>query len=473
MKIKTRVYFIGIAGSGMLPLAKMAILNGWNVSGSDHNISDELKSELKACGIKVYKTHKPERIHNVQYVVFSSAIAADHKEKMQAEHLAGLDKIKLMHRMEFLNHLTADKQIRLALAGTHGKTSTSSLAGWLTMQAGLNPDIIVGGHPLYLDDGIRKGEGDLAISETDESDGSFLNSNAQYRLILNIDHDHLEHYGSFENLVASFFQFAKQAKLVVLNADDPELLKLINKLNSSQNNLYWYSTDPQIKTKLPYSLHSNGIIAGFLPDTDILEIQQISQIPISMKLQSNLPGRHYASNALGLLYMTFLIWPDLDLNRALESISNFPGVKRRMQLLPQHEGVNIYDDYGHHPTEIRVVLEALKLKLQKGSRLIAVFQPHRYSRTKSLYSGFAESLLIADEIVILPVFSAGEEAIEGIDGNLIVDEMIKIHKKDPANIVFMDEWNFEKIFSKTKKDDILVFLGAGDISAKVNKALQK
>lgn len=445
--IPGRVHFIGVGGSGMMPLAILASRKGWQVTGTDRKIDSRKKAFFENLGIPVYTEPDPDNLPAKGTVVYSTAIKPDHPERKAASDRKDDQDFQILHRMEFLNLLFEEIPVRIGVAGTHGKTSTSSMMGWTLLELGLDPDILVGGKPLYLEDGIRVGGGQVAVFETDESDGSFLKSNATHRLILNVDADHLDHYGSLESLKEAFERFASHGSVVV-NGDDPTLNRIAEK-----RQLIRFGTGP--------SLESTG---EFKVESDTLTLSGEGEISLS------LPGRHFAHNALGAITLIEEALKKGDLINGGEkpitrgeiarAISSFPGVERRLELLGVRNGVHIFDDYAHHPTEIRAVIGALLGRLPENGKLRVVFQPHRYTRTREHYRSFARELALAHSLFLFPLYTAGESPLEGVSSRLIYDSI-----ENREDVTLMESPDPVAALNGMEPGDFVVFMGAGDISA--------
>ncbi len=423
-----------------MPLALLAREFGHTVSGSDPK---------GAPGLEAFRDLDPSRLANQDAVVYSSAIPAEHAELSRARELSSAGSLRLFHRMDFLTEILSPCRVRIGVAGTHGKTSTTSLLGWVLLEIGADPTIFAGGKPLYLEKGIRKGQGP-AVFETDESDGSFLRSRANYRICLNVDRDHLDHYGSFDRLKECFQEFLQQSGSSIVNALDPALKA------------------PGVKTYAALS-ESEGEVAAdycgrFVGTTDSLEVTVGGKS--AGRLEMPLPGRHFASNALAVFGLVHLLMErgeiaPLPPSEILRAIASFPGVERRMQQVGKVNGCPVFDDYGHHPSEIAAVIRALRVRFP-GSRVRIVFQPHRYTRTREHAGAFADVLRLADEAFVLPLYSAGEKAIQGVDSSLIAG---------PAGASLVDANGIAGILDSAREGDVLLFQGAGDISAMIRRAL--
>lgn len=472
------VFFIGIGGSGMAPLALFAARAGLRVAGADPGAAESKRRELEAAGIAVFAEHNPALIDDYEAVVYSSAIANDHPDRRRAAELAGAGRLALLHRMDFLSALMEDAALAFCVAGTHGKTSTSSLIGWALSELGLDPHIVVGGKPLYLPEGFRRGGGQSAIYETDESDGSFLSARAPHRLALNIDHDHLEHYGDFARLCRAFESFLRAGETIALNYCDPELARIGRALASRDSGfagrqLAFAALAPgEAPPDVPQGItYYEGRFEG---DSDRLRLRRAAEDLGVIELK--LPGRHFASNAAGaaaLLLGALEPTGRADPERLFATLASFPGVERRVEFLGEHAGVAVFDDYGHHPTELRAVLTALRSRANaRGGRLLALFQPHRYTRTASLYAEFAAALALADRAFLWPIYPAGEAPLPGVSAALIADAYrAALPPGDPRTLVELETGDAAGVFAGGRPGDVLAALGAGDISRRIRAFL--
>ncbi len=480
LKPRGRAFLIGVGGSGMEPLARFAVRAGYTVHGSDPGITPEKLRKLEGEGVVVHRQHDAAHLQaGYDLVVYSSAIATDHVEREAARRLADERKLRLLHRMDFLNLCFADCPEALCVAGTHGKTSSSSMVGWVLRGLDLAPHILVGGRPLYLPGGVEYGAGRTGVYETDESDGSFLKARARLRLILNVDHDHLEHYGNFANLSRSFGEFAAGGALTVYNAGDAHLAGAVRAAGlTSRDTIFTYAAADA--REVAPERHYAG---EFLGESDRLRVITPGDSRAAGELELRMPGRHFAGNALGVFALIdasvrrgFLSCPDYRPERSIELLNAFPGVERRMELLGQFQGARYYDDYGHHPTEIRAVLAAFRRRLEEPGKLLAVFQPHRYSRTAEHYAAFARALSGADRLFLLPLYSAGEQPRPGVGSELIAEELERLRMAGEAVpetklLTSNDAAAFAGIAAAASPGDVVACLGAGDISGSVRAFL--
>ena len=532
------VYFIGIGGSGMLPLALFAKNYNFSVSGSDKNTNEKLINILENNKIKLFKSgdvgENLDYLKKFNFIVYSSAISNNHPELKYAIKLTKKDNVKLLHRMDFLNLCMQDNKNNFAIAGTHGKSSSTAMLSWLLVNWNLDPSLIMGARPLFLSQGFRVGNNKIGVYESDESDSSFLSINANLRLILNIDKDHLDNYKTWGNLVKAFENFINNGEIISLNLNDPTLLKIFVKLknkvlydktNLNKKILIGFKT---FNTKNDFENEKLLINKTFLNNnfcylyysyfennSNNLNIYLLCKNKLTNKYSfkkkgvlnlKNLIGKHFASNALGVLSLLdtsfnlkILTNENYSLENSINYLNNFTGIERRLELISKKNMVYIYDDYGHHPTEIIAVLDALKSKIHQektNAKLTVFFQPHRYTRTKELYKQFAEALFIADEIYILEIYSAGENKINGVDSKLIFDNFPKVINNNNNNnnkkkIIELIEYKITKkpkineeinklnyeinrvkeIIKLKNKNDIVLALGAGNISEIIRKSI--
>lgn len=452
MQIKAHhIHFVGIAGCGMSGIADVLFSKGYQVTGSDVK-DNQTVAYLRSKGIQVFIGHAAENIQGADVIVLSSAIPETNSEIVAAKKL----KIPMMPRAEMLADVM-DDQCGIAVAGTHGKTTTTSLATTILMEAGLDPTFLIGGTLHQSGTNARLGEGAYCVAEADESDASFLFLNPSISIVTNIDMDHLWSYGSdFENLKKTFLEFLHRLPndgLAVLCYDDE-----INR-----------SILSEIKRPL--------VTYGFHPDADVQVLNytqekaqshfqlRFSKTGNTLDILLNLPGTHNALNsAAATIVAKHIGIADQPIQKALK---NFSGVGRRFQIRGDYQVNNVkalvVDDYGHHPREIAATLDAARAAWP-NRRLVLVFQPHRYTRTQNLFDDFVEVLAKADQLILLDVYSAGEQPIEGATGLNLKQAIIE---KGKANIVFLprDTGLASVLQQVLQNDDVLIMQGAGDIGA--------
>ncbi|WP_134113307.1 UDP-N-acetylmuramate--L-alanine ligase [Hypnocyclicus thermotrophus] len=429
-----KVFFIGINGIGMSGLAKIANSMGLEVEGSDI-AKKNITKELESLGIKVYIGQKKENIKKVDMVIYSSAIKEDNPEYIAAK----AKNIKMIKRGEFLAKLFNEK-IGVAIAGTHGKTTTTSLMSSISMSK--SPTIMVGGILPEINSNAKVGNSDIFIAEADESDNSFLYLKPKYSIITNIEEDHLENHGSFENIENSFKNFINQTEEEVILCIDCKNAKNLSKYSDKIKTYSIIDKEANI-----YAENINQI-DNFTTFDLFIENKYIDNFKIKI------PGIHNVSNAIGTIYLAIKF--GVEIEEIKQKLATFNNAKRRFDVLYSN-GITIVDDYAHHPTEIKATLRAAKER--KTDKIIAVFQPHRYSRLKFLLDKFIGVFDLADEVIILPIYSAGEKNIYGVDEKILVEKIN--HSK--INIIKGEEDILNKI-KENKIKTTYLFMGAGDIS---------
>ncbi|WP_246836466.1 UDP-N-acetylmuramate--L-alanine ligase [Leptospira levettii] len=460
--IKGPVLFLGIGGSGMSSLAHMALDLEIPVIGYDQKNSD-ITDYLKERGVVLYHSIEEIPLNGIQMVVYSSAINDKHKEVFNR---IKEQNIPLKHRSEFM-HLLVSKQKSISVAGSHGKTSTTTMVSQILTEMGLNPTIMIGGDTSLLQKrGGKIGSGVYAVYESDESDGTFLKHKANFRLLTNIDNDHLDYYHTRENLEQAFLTYMgfDVPGEAVLFANDPGITSVLKSnyktiVFDKEFHLNILVSKEQTKEEWFQYLDSN-----YQNQMTVIEYEITSDClyfvfqNVKYSLTLPYPGIHYLTN--GLIAMTCALRLGIIPTKSIEILSRYIGVKRRQEILGTWKGVTVIDDYGHHPTEIRMVIQSLKEKNKANGKLHVVFQPHRYTRTKLLLNELADSLMGADYLYLLPIYSAGETPIDGISS------MRFLPLVDKTNTVFLSglvKEDLNEIQSKLLKGDILLCLGAGNV----------
>ncbi|MFA6281790.1 MAG: UDP-N-acetylmuramate--L-alanine ligase [Candidatus Omnitrophota bacterium] len=432
------IYLIGIGGIGMSGLGLLLKDKGYNVKGSDIGESYVTKM-LKGEGIEVFIGHRKENIPDDTHLVcYSSAIKENNPEMLEAKRRG----INILQRGKLLGLISWDKKT-ITVSGSHGKTTTTSLIGYMLTSLGFNPTVFVGGLPLNYTRNAWWGE-EYFVIEADESDGSFLFYNPWVSLITNIDYEHLDYYKSMDKLKESFLQFAYQAKGTVIGCGDDifvkEILKKVNGIS------YGFGKDNVIRAD---NFYFDGEFSCF----DFLSEEKfISQIKIPLL------GKHNALNTIAVL--AFLKYMGQDLTKAIEMFKYFKGTKRRFQIKKKIGGITFVDDYAHHPTEIEAVLKAARYLNPK--RVFVVFQPHRFSRVEYLHKQFAMSFSYADELIVTDIYSAQEKQIQGVNVKTLFDEISRTFKGKithiPKDRLVLEVPNY------IKEGDLVLGLGAGDIN---------
>ncbi|MCW7481853.1 UDP-N-acetylmuramate--L-alanine ligase [Leptospira kanakyensis] len=457
------ILFLGIGGSGMSSLAHMALDLKLSVFGYDKKNSDTTQF-LEERGAIIKNDISEISLEGMEMVVYSSAINDKHKQVF--------DEIKeknilLKHRSEFM-HLLVSNQKSISVAGSHGKTSTTTMVSQILSEQGYDPTIMIGGDTSLLEKrGGKMGEGKFAVYESDESDGTFLKHKAQIRLLTNIDNDHLDYYKTRERLEDAFFEYMGFGVegTTVLYASDPgirDVLKHNTKNITTNPNFKLYLCLDSEDTKSDWFLNLKTNLKEKLTsviyqiEDDRLEFEFPGFESLSLRLPY--PGVHYLTN--GLVALVGASIAGVSVKISTDILSRYIGVKRRQETLGDWKGITVMDDYGHHPTEIEIVIRSLKKKLNSKGRLVVLFQPHRYTRTELLLKDLAMSLSQADVLFLLPIYSAGETPIPGITHESFIPFLDKEHTEFLKGEMDLD---LSVIQSKLKKDDMLLCLGAGNV----------
>ncbi len=430
-------FLIGAGGSGMSSLGHILLDFGIELYGVDSKKSTSL-SKLEQKGFKSIKDIK--NITNIDFAVYSSAINKTSNEYYQ---YFKSNQIPLYHRSQIMHAIFRSLK-SISVAGSHGKTSTTTMIAQILLQSNFNPTIMIGGETSILDGtGGTFSNGEWGVYESDESDGTFLNHNADLKVLTNIDNDHLDFYKTTDSLNLAFKQYlfdSPQSKIIAC-LDDPGIFEIFKDITIPDNFLL-YSSDKLKNNQISYSINNNNLT--FFRNNIEYEVS----IPIH--------GDHFLKNALACILTCEQV--GVPINKSIQILKKFSGVKRRMEFKGEIFGTKIYDDYGHHPTEIRVVTETLN-KIKKG-RSVVVFQPHRFTRTRDHYQEFGVSLSSCDYIFILPIYSAGEDPIEGITSDLIANSIETKFKLLSGDI----QTDSRVLIDFLKEGDVLLTLGAGNVN---------
>jgi len=444
------VHFIGIGGIGMSGIAEVLHNLGHRVQGSDQSDSANVQ-RLRDKGIEVFVGHRAENLGDAEVVVVSTAI-----KKSNPELIAAREKLlPVVRRAEMLAELMRFRNA-IAIGGTHGKTTTTSLVATLLEAGGLDPTVINGGIINAYGTNARMGEGEWMVVEADESDGTFLKLPADVAVITNIDPEHLDHYGNFDAVRAAFRQFVENVPFYgfgVMCLDHPEVQALVSRIEDRK--VITYGENPQADVRF-MNVRIDGTRSIF--DVEIRR-RRTGQVIRLDDLVMPMPGRHNISNATAAIAVANRL--GMSREDIAKGLASFGGVKRRFTLTGEWSGVQIFDDYGHHPVEIKAVLRAAR-EACKG-RIIAVHQPHRYTRLSSLFEEFAACFNDADSIFIAPVYAAGEDAIEGADSESLVSRIKSGGHRD-ARFLPSAEALPQMVAEIAKPGDFVVLLGAGSIT---------
>ncbi|MFA5155875.1 MAG: UDP-N-acetylmuramate--L-alanine ligase [Candidatus Omnitrophota bacterium] len=436
------IHFIGIGGIGMSGIAFILLNRGVKVSGSDVK-NTRVTAGLAAAGAKVFIGHSPENIGMADTVVYSSAVKEDNPEMIEARKRG----IPLIRRAQALAGLMQDKKV-IAVAGSHGKTTTTSLVSLLLSEAGLRPSAAIGGILKNTDANTYFGDGEFFVAEADESDGSFLYYDPLYSIITNIDREHLDYYGNFQSELDAFRQFIAKTRnsgCIFYCADDANLEKLVGQHKGRKIS---FGLNPGADI-YPLEVKMQGLVSSF---ECAYKGKPLGSFGLS------LAGIHNVSNALSVIAL------GLELGIDIETINNtlvaYKGSGRRMEVRFRNNDYMVIDDYAHHPTEISATLQAAR-NIAPG-RLIAVFQPHRYTRTKLLLDEFGSCFDQADHVIITDIYAASEPAIEGVSGMNICEKIRQRRPQKSAAFLHKEEL-LPAILGMLKAGDLVVMLGAGDI----------
>lgn len=444
MKIaNSRVHFIGIGGAGMSGLAELIHNMGAKVTGSDLSENSQVE-RLRAMGIVIYVGHAASNVRAVDVVVYSSAVPNSNPEIQEAKK----QKIPIIPRIEVLVEVMRLKR-GIAVGGTHGKTTTTSMIAAIFLTAQTDPTVVVGGRLDLIKSHSFLGKGEWLIAESDESDGSFLRLSPEIAVITNIDNDHLDYYGDFEKLKLAFLEFAKKIPfygLTVACGDSGHVRATLAQYNKR---VIYYGFEKQNDYWLLAESSGYGIYH---------EDKKVGTLKLSV------PGKHNALNALA----AFIVGREAGLSAeaCLKGLEKYNGVDRRLQFKGEKKGIRIYDDYGHHPTEIRAVIQAMREKYP-NEKLIIAFQPHRYSRTQLCWKDFLTAFDGATEVLIWDIYAASEKPIEGVTAEALAQEIrhprVKYAGKDAV----------EACLRALAEPAVFVTLGAGDISRRGIEILEK
>lgn len=440
---KYHIHFVGIGGIGMSGIAELLLNLGYKVSGSD-KASTDITDRLKRLGGKVYKGHDENNIEGADVVVISSAVSLKNPEVVAATQLS----IPVIPRAEMLAELMRLKY-SIAVAGAHGKTSTTSIISSVLAKGGLDPTVVIGGKLKSIDSNALLGQGNYIVAEADESDGSFLKYSPAIAVVTNIDKEHLDFYKDIDAIKDVFLSFIDRIPfygLAVLCLDNEYIQEIIPKIKK-RFTTYGMSSQAVFQAK---NVSIEGLIAKY---------NVYHQGKALGKISLSLPGIHNVYNSLASIAVGMEL--DIPFEIIKDALENMQGVQRRLEIKGEAKGVTVIDDYGHHPTEIRTTLQAAK-DCWPERRVVVVFQPHRYTRTKALFDDFTRAFYQSDHLVILPIYSAGENEIEGIDSKRLCEE-IAAHGHKEASYMNDMESAVAYLTEILNEKDILLTLGAGDV----------
>ncbi len=437
-----RIHFVGIGGIGMSGIAEVLLNLGYHISGSDIK-ETEVTRRLRSLGCEISYGHRRENLKEADVVVTSSAIRSQNPEVEGAEERL----IPVIPRAEMLAELMRMK-IGIAIAGTHGKTTTTSLISTVLAAGGLDPTVVIGGRLNSIGSNARLGQGEFLVAEADESDGSFLKLMPTIAVVTNIDPEHLDHYKDIDDIKETFLCFLNKIPffgLAVLCLDHPNVQSLLPRL---KKRFTTYGLTPQADFQAK-AIAFDGLSTSF----DVIRHrQEIGRLSLQM------PGLHNVYNALATLATAFEL--DIPFRVVQETLRDFSGIQRRFQIKGDKKGVLVVDDYGHHPVEIMATLKAARTGW--GKRIVAVFQPHRYTRTQALFKDFLTAFYDADVLILTEIYPAGEDRIEGVESKALFEGLREYGHKDVTYLADKKEI-VEHLLRIVSPGDLVITLGAGDI----------
>ena len=437
-----KVHFIGIGGAGMSALAQILLEKGYEVSGSDMKDS-AMTGILRDLGARVFIGHRAENVRGAEAIVVSSAIREENPEVAEAARLG----LKRLHRSD-VNAFLINNSKGIAVAGAHGKTTTTSMIGVSLDYEGVSPSIIIGGEVDYLGSNAKLGKSEYLVSEADESDGTFLKYYPYIGVVTNIENDHMDHYGTMENIIKAFHQFLSQIRRdgwAVVCADNEYIRNIIGDIKC---NIATYGIDHE----------ADYTAADIEASSSCTTFDVIHKGENLGRVRLNVPGLHNVLNALACVVTGIVL--GMSVSQMAEGLTMFNGAKRRFQTKGRINDIWVVDDYAHHPTEIATTIKAARQT--KPKRLVCAFQPHRYSRTQLLQKEYGSCFAGVDLLVLTDVYSAGEDPIPGVDGELLVNE---VKRQTGQETVYIQDKKQIAAYLKSiaQPGDLIMTMGAGDI----------
>jgi len=447
------VHFVGIGGIGMSGIAEVLLTLGYEVSGSDLRLSP-ITERLTRLGATVYAGHRAENVVGAKAVVVTSALDSRNPEVLEARRL----QIPVIPRGELLAELMRLK-FGIAIAGSHGKTTTTSMVASILNSANLDPTVVVGGRVAGMQgSNARVGKSSILVVESDESDGSFLKLAPIVAVVTNIDREHLDHYSSLTEIRSAFADFINKIPFygaAVICMDDPNIQHIFPAI---QRRTITYGRSAQVDLQIQnVNLLPNG--------SDFLVRRSGSELG---RFRLNVPGMHNVLNATAAIGVGLEM--EVGLDQIQEGLAAFSGVDRRFSLRGTERGITVIDDYGHHPTEIKATLAAARLG--QFQRLLVLFQPHRFSRTKHLLDEFGTAFHAADEVYLLDIYAASEQALEGVSAQALL-ERIQSFGHRSAHYVGTIQEGIDAIVKSANPGDLIITLGAGNVSGAAEKILER
>lgn len=438
------IHFVGIGGIGMSGIAELLLSLGYRVSGSDLRTTDITK-RLEGMGGVVYQGHKAAWVAGADVVVTSTAIPADNPEVVAAKEAH----VPVIQRAEMLAELMRLKKYGIAVAGSHGKTSTTSMVAAILAEAGLDPTVVVGGKVHGLGSNAKLGEGEFLVAEADESDGSFLKLSPVIEVVTNIDLEHLDYYRDIEQIKDIFLEFIDRLPFygaAVVCIDNDNVAQILPRI---KKRILTYGLSEQADLQAVKITSGNG--------TSTFTVRNSSGELGVIRL--NRPGRHLIYNSLAAVSVGLEL--EIDFAVIARALEQFQGVQRRLQVKGEAGGVLVVDDYGHHPTEIKATLDAVREGWPER-RVVVAFQPHRYSRTQGLFDDFVTAFRRTDVLILTDIYAASEQPIEGITSEKLL-EAIKLHGQRHAHFIPDLVQQPQAMLPLLREGDLLLTLGAGNI----------
>jgi UDP-N-acetylmuramate--alanine ligase len=437
-----QIHFVGIGGSGMSGIAEVLVNLGYHVSGSDLHASDATR-RLKRLHAKIFRGHKADHVAAADVVVVSSAIQPENPEIVEARRR----KIPVIPRAEMLAEIMRMKY-GVAVAGAHGKTSTTAMVAAVLTAGGLDPTVVIGGRVKALRSGAKLGGGEFMVAEADESDGSFLKMKPTIAVVTNIDREHLDHYKDLGEIQDAFVQFLSRVPFygaAVVCLDEPNLRAILPRVDRKLVT-YGLSSDADlVATEVVFDGFASSYVARWRGE-------KLGSVRLPV------PGRHSVYNSLAAIAAGLEL--DVPFGKIAKSLARFQAVDRRFQRKGEAFGTTVIDDYGHHPTEIQATLSAAREGF--GARTVVAFQPHRYSRTRALLEEYGRAFVQADRVIVTAVYAAGEAPIPNIDGAAVADALVR-HGHPAVSY----EPRLDRLPNRLKElvlpGDLVITLGAGDI----------
>jgi UDP-N-acetylmuramate--alanine ligase len=437
-----RIHFVGIGGAGMSGIAEVLVNLRYRVSGSDLASSDATR-RLKRAGAVVFRGHRADNVTGADVVVVSSAVKPDNAEVVEARRR----RIPVIPRAEMLAELMRLKY-GIAVAGAHGKTSTTAMIAAVLTAGGLDPTVVIGGRVKSLRSGAKVGKGEFMVAEADESDGSFLKMKPTIAVVTNIDREHLDHYRDLGEIQDAFVQFLSRVPFygaAVVCLDEPNLRAILPRVDRKIVT-YGLSSDAD--------LTATDVVAEGFGVRAVVRCAGERLGPVTLRV----PGRHSVYNALAAVAVGLEL--DIPFPKIARALARFRAVDRRFQFKGEAFGAKIVDDYGHHPTEIEATLQAAREGF--GARTVVVFQPHRFTRTRALLEEFGRAFVLADHVIVTDVYAAGEAPIPGIDGRAVADALLR-HGHPSVAYAPKPERIPGMLRETVRPGDLVITLGAGDV----------